>query len=77
MKHQHTANFGHVICAIGTVVILTIVGLWSWNTLGDLFGLPAAQYRHVIAAIGLLFVLRFSLFHSRHHWTRKHSRPVS
>jgi uncharacterized membrane protein YuzA (DUF378 family) len=77
MNHIHTGKFEHLVIAIGAFLLLSIVGLWSWNTLADLFGLSAVQYRHILAAIGLLFVMRYSLFHSRHHVMRRRPHSVS
>ncbi len=45
--------------------LLSVAALWSFNTVADLFGEPAAQYKHAIAAIALLFILKWSLFSTR------------
>lgn len=47
------------ICAF---ILITIFGLWSWNTLAELFSGPQAQYKHVVAAISLLLITRLFLF---------------
>ena len=36
------------VYAAGMFVLITIAGLWAWNTLSELFGGPQAQYRHVL-----------------------------
>ena len=77
MKHSHPKNLRHFVIAVGFFVLFTIVGLWSWNTLGDLFDLPVAQYKHIVAALGLLLVLKFSLFHSHRRLTRRHFHSIS
>jgi len=64
MKHHVKGRSGHILMATGIFVLLTIVSLWSWNTLAGLFDWPTAQYKHVLAALGLLLVMRFGLFHS-------------
>ena len=47
--------------AIGLFLLVAIAGLWSWNTLSELFSLPQAQYKHVLAAFILLLILKFGL----------------
>lgn len=47
--------------AIGLFLLATIAGLWSWNTLSELFNFPQAQYKHVLAAFILLLILKFGL----------------
>jgi len=53
---------GYLILGVLLLVIITIIGLWSWNTLGGLFDLPSAQFKHAFAAaIGLLLVRLYLL----------------
>jgi len=52
--------------SIALFLLVSILGLWSWNTLSELLNLPQAQYKHVLAAIFLLLILKWSLF-SRYH----------
>ncbi|UCE88836.1 MAG: hypothetical protein JSW10_11010 [Pseudomonadota bacterium] len=47
--------------AIVLLILASVAGLWSWNTISELFNLPQAQYKHVVAAFFLLFVLRWGL----------------
>jgi hypothetical protein len=35
------------------------LALWSWNALAALFSAPTAQFKHVLAAVFLLLILRF------------------
>ena len=63
-------NFKHYIYAAGLLALTSILGLWSWNTLAELWSLPEAQYKHVVAAFFLLVILRFGLIPS-HHWTTR------
>lgn len=51
----------HYVMAVGLYLLATIAVLWSWNTLPELFNLPAAQYKHVLAATTLLLVFKFSV----------------
>ena len=64
MKQMHIR---HTLIAVGVFLALTVMGLWSWNTLADLFGGPQAQYKHALAAVVLLATLRIAL-------VRRHSR---
>lgn len=43
--------------ALGLMALATVATLWAWNTLAELFGLPPAHYRHVLAAFCLLAIL--------------------
>ena len=49
------------VYAAGMFVLITIAGLWAWNTLSELFGGPQAQYRHVLAAFFMLLILQWGL----------------
>jgi len=51
----------HYLYAVATFVLATIGGLWAWNTLSELFSLPHAQYKHILAAGVLLIIFRWTL----------------
>lgn len=51
--------------AIGLFLLATIAGLWTWNTLSEIFNLPQAQYKHVLAAFILIIIVKFG-FSSNH-----------
>lgn len=67
MKQHFKGRMGHIITAIAFFILLSILALWSWNTLAGLFEWPVAQYKHVLAALGLLLVIRFGVFQQKHH----------
>ena len=67
---MHPINIRHLLVALAAVAIIATIGLWSWNTLAELFGAPEAQFRHVAAALVLLALLRHSLQPRR--WLRRH-----
>ena len=52
-------EFRHLLLAGITLAAIVMTGLWSWNTLADLFGAPQAQLKHAVAALALLAALRF------------------
>lgn len=58
MKHF---NFRHILTSAAVFIVLSVLGLWSWNTLAPLFDGPQAQYKHVLAAAVALLILRWSL----------------
>ena len=58
---MHKATFRKIVIAAGAFALLLLAALWSFNALSELFGGPQAQYRHAIAAIVLLLVLKWSL----------------
>jgi hypothetical protein len=58
---MHNRKRNDILYAIGLFVLASVAGLWSWNTLAELFNLPQAQYRHALAACFLLLILRWCL----------------
>ncbi|MEJ2127290.1 MAG: hypothetical protein P8X81_00425 [Woeseiaceae bacterium] len=62
-----------VAFAVALFAAVSVALLWSWNALAELTGGPAAEYRHVLAAIIIAFAAR-SLFTSRR---RRHHQHVS
>jgi len=44
---------------LAVLLVTTIFGLWSWNTLSELYGGPTAQYKHIVAALVLLAIIRW------------------
>jgi hypothetical protein len=54
-------RYGKYVSVIGLFLLVSIVGLWSWNTLAELFNGPHAQYKHVLAALGLLLTTKWVL----------------
>lgn len=52
----------HVLYAAGLFLMVSICGLWAWNTLSELFNWPLVQYKHVLAIFILLLILKWSLF---------------
>jgi hypothetical protein len=63
---MHKPNDKHYLHAVALFILATIAGLWSWNTLSELFNLPAAQYQHVLAAVLLLLLLKWGRCANRH-----------
>ena len=58
---MHNSAFRKIVIASGAFALLLVAALWSFNALSELFGGPQAQYRHAIAAVVLLLVLKWSL----------------
>jgi hypothetical protein len=69
MKHRYQL----IITIFATMIVAAITALWSWNTLADLFGWPAAEFRHVLAAFLLLGTLRFAGRGRKHRHGRRHA----
>lgn len=59
-------NYKYLVYVAGLFVLASIAGLWSWNTLAELFSLPQAQYKHVLAALFLSLILRWVLSPCHH-----------
>jgi hypothetical protein len=66
MKHF---DWKHITIALIAVVVACTAALWAWNTLAELFGGPAAEFRHVIAVLTIAAVTRIFVT-SRRHPTR-------
>ena len=54
-------NYKHFLYVTGLLLFASVTSLWSWNTISELFNLPHAQYKHVLAAFFLLLILRWGL----------------
>ena len=55
MKHR---KFRRIVPALLAFVALTIVALWSWNIVVELFDGPEAEYRHIVAIFVIATLLR-------------------
>jgi len=56
-KPRHYLNrHRHIIPGVIAFLLAGVAGLWSWNTLAELFSWPQAQYRHALAALLILLV---------------------
>ncbi len=55
MKHR---KFRRIVPALLAFVALTIVALWSWNIVIELFHGPRAEYRHIVAIFVIATLLR-------------------
>jgi hypothetical protein len=64
----------HLLLAGITLTAIAVTGLWSWNTLAELFGAPEAHFRHAVAAMALIATLRIALSRRRMA-VRHHRRP--
>ena len=57
--------------AVMTLALVSLIGLWSFNALSALFGVPPAQFKHAIATVGLLLIINWSrrnLGHNHDCW---------
>ena len=76
MQHHFKGRTGFIVTVIIASLLVSVIGLWSWNTLAGLFDWPTAQYKHAIAALFFILILRFGLFHKhgrrhRHRLTHR------
>ena len=67
---MHNLRYKHYFQAVSMFFLATIISLWSWNTLAELFSLPPAQYQHVLAAFILLLILKWGVS-SNHRTTSR------
>jgi hypothetical protein len=52
-------TFRTFLIASGALALLSVVVFWSFNELSELFGGPQPQFKHAIAAIGILLVIKW------------------
>jgi hypothetical protein len=62
---MNSLRFKTLAAVCVSVGLSMVPGLWAWNTLGDLFGLPAAQFKHAVAAAIAALLLRLLLLPGR------------
>lgn len=53
--------FRQIFIAVVVLGIYCVFVLWSFNVLSGLYDGPQAQYKHAIAAIGLLLISKWKL----------------
>jgi len=58
-------NYRHLLIATGGFLLLAAGALWSFNTLSGLLGGPDAEFRHAVAGIALLLILKWCLTANR------------
>ena len=58
---MYNSKFRPIAFALGAFALLSVVALWSFNALSELFGWPQAQYKHAIAFIALLLIGKWIL----------------
>jgi len=63
-------DWKHATLFVVTFLLATILGLWAWNTISALYSGPVAEYKHVIAVIVLLAILRWPFQQQRHRSVR-------
>jgi hypothetical protein len=58
-------EINHLLLALAATAAAVVIGLWSWNTLAAMLELPAAGFRHSLAVLGMLVVVRGALLAGR------------
>ncbi len=69
-------NFKHLFYAACIFLLASIAGLWSWNTLSEIFNWPLVQYRHVLAIFILLIILKWGLFSNHQNYKHRKISPA-
>lgn len=72
---MHKRAYRHWLAAAVAFLAVSVVLLWSWNTLAEVFSGPAIQYKHALAAAGMLAALRWALAGGRHPAARSRRFP--
>jgi hypothetical protein len=60
---MHHDRFRKTFIAAAALALASLIVLWSFNTLAELFGGPMAQFKHAIAVVCLLLIVK---------WFRQH-----
>ena len=58
---MRNSKFRPIFIALGAFALLSVVALWSYNAMSELFSWPQAQYKHAIAVIALLLIVKWGL----------------
>ena len=68
MTDRHIKGLAKQIAlAVGAFFLASIIVIWSWNTLAvDLFGLVSIQFKHAVAIVLVLGLLRFAVSRASH-----------
>jgi hypothetical protein len=64
-------NYKAFLIVFCVILLALVIGLWSWNTLAELFDWQQAQLKHAVAALALLLIARSILFP---RWGWRHRR---
>lgn len=60
-------DWKHAALLAVTLIVTTVFGLWAWNTVSELFSGPVAQYKHIVAALILLAIIRWPFARTATH----------
>jgi MFS superfamily sulfate permease-like transporter len=52
-------RFVHILMFLVLLLVLPVLGMWSWNTLAGLYAGPEMQYKHALAALILLGFIKW------------------
>jgi hypothetical protein len=74
---MHSVNLRQTFLVAVLFLLISIAALWSLNVLSALFGGPELQYKHAVAGLTLLAVLKIGVAGRRtarmgHHDRRAH-----
>lgn len=75
MNRQHRGTLRKITAVAAVTALASVALLWSLNTLAPLFGGPTFQFRHVIAILIALVVLRMGVGRRIVHRDRSASAP--
>lgn len=69
-------TFRNVVITSGALALFSVIVLWSFNELSELFGGPQAQFKHAISAIGILLVIKWIVTRSGDGHARTSNRHL-
>jgi hypothetical protein len=59
---MRNVNYKYLLYTVCLFLLTSVARLWSWNTIAELFNWPQTQYKHAIAALVLLLILKWSFY---------------
>lgn len=58
---MYNSRFRSILLVVGAFTIVSVLALWTFNALAELFSWPQAQFRHAIAVVALLLTVKWAL----------------
>jgi len=69
-------KYRRFVCGGSLFLFLSVIGLWSWNTLSGLLNGPQAEFKHAVAAMVLLMICGRVLHGSGRHEHAEQQREL-
>ena len=64
MSHD---KYMKLFITVMALALVSVIGLWSFNVLSELFGGPLFKFKHAVAIVGLLLIIKWTHNKQRHN----------